>query len=391
MKRNPYLFYNNPAATACVGVNGGTNDNYIRTGYQEAVEGILERIKKTGYEDILIYPLIFSARHSIELGLKLILQGILIIHELKNAKYGKIFPYNAVMKKNHIHNIKRLNEQILAYITIDDRLVKHYQPVIEYLDDYDIDPEGDAFRYATSTGDVPHMESRNITHISIDVFAENFRHLSDMIDDFIYFISDIIEEYSLNTFTKKLSRAQIAEISQLIGNLQDWTTSKDEIKSKYSIGAKELSEAVNIIKSHREFSANIGMESRFPSLDDVALSAYKEYIDGIEKITCTRKGKAPIGIEYEETTYDEEIMNKIEKVFLNKISYEGIITIAALIEISKRSLYSEQFDSVYKELYETYDQDSSRILYKLGYGNLHNRLLDGLKRCGQVTCYNEIC
>ncbi|WP_041272688.1 hypothetical protein [Desulfitobacterium hafniense] len=390
MKKNPYEFHGKPYVTACVGINGGTNDDYIRTGFHESVRAIVERIKETKYEDVLVYPLIFCARHSVELGLKIILRRLLTIHAIKDKNDVRNELYDSVLKKAHTHNIQTLNEQILEYITVDERLEIEYQPIIEYLEDYNIDPEGDAFRYTTNASFTPHMESKNITHISLDVFTDNYYSLYEMLDNFSYFISDIIKEYKQGIFTKKLSRRKISEISLLIGDIKDWKTSKDMIKKKYNIGSKELTDAVNIIKSHREFSMNIGKEIKFHNISCAALEAYKEYQIDASKLMHNQKVKDPLGLEYEEIVQDEDELKKLEDNFLSIISYDDLIFFIACIEIIKTNLYSEQLDSKYEELFEAYHNCSESALYKLGGGRLHGYLIAGLKRCGQMTYCNKL-
>lgn len=390
MKKNPYEFHGKPDVTACVGINGGTNDNYIRTGFHEAVKGIVERIKEIKYEDVLVYPLIFCARHSIELGLKMILRDIIMIYAIKGEKVVRKVSIDSILKKAHTHDIRLLNEQILEYISVDERLEKRYQPIIEYLDDYNIDPEGDAFRYTTNISDIPHMESKNITHISLDVFTENYYSLYEMIDDFSQVVSSIIDEYKQGIFTKKLSRTQIDEISSLIGNINNWKTSKDEIKKKYNIGSKELTDAVNMIKSHREFSMNIGKEIKFHNISPEALDAYKQYYTDAVKLIHVKRVKGPLGIEYEENVQDEDEMKKLENKFLSIVTYDELIFFIACIEITKMYQYSEQLDSIYKELFDEYHHSSKSAFYKLGGGRLHSFLVGGLKRCGQMTYSNRI-
>lgn len=390
MKKNPYEFHGKPSVTACVGINGGTNDDYIRIGFHEAVRGIDERIKETKSTDVLVYPLIFCARHSVELGLKIILRRILTIHAIKDKINVRKELYDSILKKAHTHNIQLLNEQVLEYIAVDERLEKEYQSIIEYLEDYNIDQEGDAFRYTTNLSDTPHMESKNITHISLDVFTENYYILYEMIDNFSYILSDIIEEYRQGIFTEKLSRTQISEISLLIGDIKNWKTSKDEIKKKYNIGSKELTDAVNIIKSHREFSMNIGEEIKFHNVSCAALKAYKEYQIKSVNLIHIQKVKGPLGLEFEESVQDEGELKKLEDNFLSVVSYDELIFFISCIEIIKANLYSEQLGSTYDEFFEAYHNCSKSALYKLGGGRLHSHLIAGLKRCGQMTYLDKI-
>lgn len=68
----------------------------------------------------------------------------------------------------------------------------------------------------------------------------------------IYFLDNCIFEYSLGTFTKSLSRADIWDISKRLPVYEEWRTEKfkevkDEIKQEYHLGSKEFSDAVNLI------------------------------------------------------------------------------------------------------------------------------------------------
>ena len=63
--------YNNDKYIACVGENGGTDDESILDGFKTTAELIFDNIiEQHGTEDELIYPLVFSIRHCVELSLK---------------------------------------------------------------------------------------------------------------------------------------------------------------------------------------------------------------------------------------------------------------------------------------------------------------------------------
>lgn len=384
-KKNPFEFNGNPNTTACVGINGGTNDDFIRFGFHEAIPGIISRINKTGYSDILVYPLFFCARHSVELGLKIILRAILYIYMCKGEKIQKI---EAIIKRAHTHNIMLLTLEIEKYITIDERLYKYYHPIKEYLDDYAIDPEGDAFRYTFSTNNVPHMESKDIAHISLDIFAKNYFKIHKRIEYFIFVLQYFNDEYELGTFTKCLSREQIKEISLMIGDMNDWKTSKKDITCKYNISSNELTKAVNIIKKHRVFFINVGLENKFPSISNEALIAYKDYAEKMIKSERRVKQKAPLlgDMEIEDIEYNTDDYDRIQEEFLSKITYHEIAFLAACIEIGKRDEYfPEQLDSIHEGLLDAYHFDCNSIIHKLGFGQLNSHLIRGLIACGQTT------
>ena len=88
-----------------------------------------------------------------------------------------------------------------------------------------------------------------------------------------------MDEYSLGTFTKNLSRTDIWDISKRLPDYEEWKTEefreiKEEIKQEYRLGSKEFSEAVNLIKQNRLFSANIGCEKIFGTITEEELKEY---------------------------------------------------------------------------------------------------------------------
>ena len=67
---------------ACVGTNGIQDDHEYARGYAEVPEIILEHIINNNNLglDTLVYPLLFSARHSVELYLK---ESIRVLNEIR--------------------------------------------------------------------------------------------------------------------------------------------------------------------------------------------------------------------------------------------------------------------------------------------------------------------
>lgn len=72
---NPFEFHEEDGIIACVGDNGGTTDDDIRNGFKRTVEILIKSLKVSQeVEDLLVYPIVYNARHSIELSLKLLLR-----------------------------------------------------------------------------------------------------------------------------------------------------------------------------------------------------------------------------------------------------------------------------------------------------------------------------
>ena len=83
-------FHEEDTIIACVGDNGGTTDEDIRNGFKRTVELLTESLK-TGseVEDLLVYPIVYNARHSIELSLKIVIKMLWRIEEKKGICYSE--------------------------------------------------------------------------------------------------------------------------------------------------------------------------------------------------------------------------------------------------------------------------------------------------------------
>ena len=72
LSSNPFIFNESDRIIACVGENGGTDDEDILQGFKSTVLLIVNNIiNEHGTEDELIYPLVYSVRHCVELALKI--------------------------------------------------------------------------------------------------------------------------------------------------------------------------------------------------------------------------------------------------------------------------------------------------------------------------------
>ena len=201
-------------------------------------------------------------------------------------------------KKLHTHNIEELYKMACENKNIDRRIPAYFENIEDMIQFYYFDEEGDAFKYELNKDDQPHMIKNKISHISIELLETEFKEVMKKFDDLICFLESCVDEYSLGTFTKSLSRVDIWEISKKLPAYEEWSTEKfkevkEQIKQEYRLGSKELSDALNLIKEHRLFSTNIGCEKIFGTVTEDELKeyaslvkCYEEKDKSKEKIDC---------------------------------------------------------------------------------------------------------
>lgn len=81
------------------------------------------------------------------------------------------------------------------------------------------------------------------------------------------------------TFTKNLLREDIENVSRLLPKYEKWGEDqfikiREEVKRKYNISNREFSKVLDIIKEHRKFRINIGLDNTYREISDEEFEAY---------------------------------------------------------------------------------------------------------------------
>ena len=387
---NPFEFHEEDAIIACVGENGGTTDEDIRNGFKRTVELLAESLKDgREVEDLLVYPIVYNARHSIELSLKIVIKMLWEIEEKKGIKYSDEIIAER-KKKIHTHNIEELYKMACENKNIDRRIPAYFENIEDMIRFYYFDEEGDAFKYELNKENQPHMIKNKISHISIVLLETEFKEVMEKFDELIYFLRNCMDEYSLGTFTKNLSRTDIRDISKRLPDYEEWKTEefreiKEEIKQEYRLGSKEFSEAVNLIKQNRLFSANIGCEKIFGTITEEELKEYASLVKYYFEKNKSKEGNVTEWHKLDGVQQNAEILKK----YLSNSSIETLNTLLCFYDMSNSSLAVEKLEDVYDYIVGS-SFDEVYIIRKLKQKNACLRIINGMKKCGQVTYTKQL-
>lgn len=387
---NPFEFHEEDAIIACVGENGGTTDEDIRNGFKRTVELLTESLKDgQEVEDLLVYPIVYNARHSIELSLKIVIKMLWEIEGKKGIKYSDEIIAER-KKKIHTHNIEELYKMACENKNIDRRIPAYFENIEDMIRFYYFDEEGDAFKYELNKENQPHMIKNKISHISIVLLETEFKEVMEKFDELIYFLRNCMDEYSLGTFTKNLSRTDIWDISKRLPDYEEWRTEKfreikEEIKQEYRLGSKEFSEAVNLIKKNRFFSENIGCEKIFGTITQEELKEYASLVKYYFEKNKFKEGNVTEWYKLDGVQQNAEILKK----YLSNSSMETLNTLLCFYDMSNNSLAVEKLEDVYEYIVGS-SFDEMYIIRKLKQKNACLRIINGMKKCGQVTYAKQL-
>lgn len=387
---NPFEFHEEDAIIACVGENGGTTDEDIRNGFKRTVELLTESLKDgQEVEDLLVYPIVYNARHSIELSLKIVIKMLWEIEGKKGIKYSDEIIAER-KKKIHTHNIEELYKMACENKNIDRRIPAYFENIEDMIRFYYFDEEGDAFKYELNKENQPHMIKNKISHISIVLLETEFKEVMEKFDELICFLRNCMDEYSLGTFTKNLSRTDIWDISKRLPDYEEWRTEKfreikEEIKQEYHLGSKEFSEAVNLIKKNRFFSENIGCEKIFGTITQEKLKEYASLVKYYFEKNKFKEGNVTEWYKLDGVQQNAEILKK----YLSNSSMETLNTLLCFYDMSNSSLAVEKLEDVYEYIVGS-SFDEMYIIRKLKQKNACLRIINGMKKCGQVTYAKQL-
>lgn len=367
---------------ACVGNNGWVDHSTYSDGFDEAVTSLCQTVFNGGTADTLIYPIVFCARHRIELFIK---SQLWIVGHIRA---GISIPDERIIKT---HNLQALWDLFVEMTKECDRryadLVNKCTPTV--MDFFAVDPAGETFRYPYSQDGVKHLTEQSI--IGLQRFAQAYAVLTETMEDIEILSGLLYSEYSAGTYTKNLSRSDIEDIAKCLPNRDTWADPagtfdfvRTSLLSKYKIGSREYSEALNLIQNHREFSSHVGLKNSVQHCNPSRLfetfklrSALSQHSNSIQNALNPQYVK-----------HRANFANYLN----NEISNEELATLLALHELgSSHGSYSELYDSLYaKNLTDVQHNKPENIAYIIGKGMLEERAKFALRKMGQTQILAEL-
>jgi hypothetical protein len=274
---------------ACLG-RQGEEENYL-DGYIEAAIELADAIinkKLFGQRDTLVLPVLYNARHGIELALKfttdrLVAAGVIICNDYKRD-----------------HNIRAYWERLHVSTVGDEKLSQTIAALKPFVDSLSrIDSDGQELRYHLNRDN--DLSLANYSLANLLLIQTSLRKLKELINDLKYRTIKLVDERATGSYTKHCSRMDLLMIAQLMPSRRLWSTEafdeqKKLVRERYGLGNRQFSIALDAIQKNREMRSIVGMESDLLYLTDDEVIRIIEQWRHIHP--ALQKEEANLGLDY---------------------------------------------------------------------------------------------
>jgi hypothetical protein len=245
---------------ACIG-RQGNEENYIDgyiEGARELAGSVIEK-KMYSKRDTLVLPILYNARHAVELVQKFAISRLFAVSVLKHSapKNHDILSHWRLLSDANLGD-----EELRGCITALDPFVKSLARV---------DDDGQALRYHLNREEETSLATYSLANL--EIIRDGLAALSKQILGLKHRTLDYIDERRTGSYTSRLSRRDLLCIAKTMPPLIHWKDDifderKQIIQTRFGLSNTEFSKALNVIKINREMKALVGGETSLNFLPD---------------------------------------------------------------------------------------------------------------------------
>jgi len=333
---------------ACIG-RQGHEENYI-DGYIEAAIELADAIfekKVFSKRDTLVLPILYNARHAIELALKFATERLIEAGVIKDDGHRLS------------HNIKAYWDHLSKSAIGDEKLLQTIAALKPYIDSLSrIDSDGQELRYHRNRDNKPSLAKYATANLRL--IRASLQQLEKLLSALKHRTVDFIDERATGTFTNRCSRTDLLEIARLMPRRDSWNSQtfddqKSFVKVRYGLSNKQFSVALDRLQASRELRSVLGMETSLKHLtDDDIVFAVEQWL---RLHPMPEQKHAGVGLRLSDTKWFEGMKEEEAKRQEVAEAIETRLSSQALAEL-EAMFYGER-DRIFAEFHEA---ETVRIL-----------------------------
>lgn len=374
---------------ACIGKQGD-EINYVE-GYLQAAQLLVDTLLEKemfGSRDTLAMPILFNARHGLELGLKYVLRELCALG-MARVREG---PVNHDLHAYWVH----LSEQRIGDRACREQL-KELKPFVESFMKQDID--GQELRYFENRDGKQSLGEQAV--VNLPLIQAAVRELRDIFARLMERVARLAQEHVSGTRTAECSRTDLIAIAKIVGPKPSWTEDaflerKADAMARFGLSSKSFSKALNAIKASRELKNLIGVESDLLHLSQAKIvEIVALWLDA----NPPRPANIPprvvnaASISFDEVMRYGDKMSALNKAAMKQLTVEEFADLQTIFYMGRDRRFGEEYPRLLETTLATHRLAKERYSlfhHILSKKNFIDGLAAGLQRVGQPALGDRV-
>jgi hypothetical protein len=331
--------------------------------------------------DTLVLPILYNARHAIELALKF------ATRRLEAA--GLLQPAGSPN-----HDIKAYWERLDAASLGDEKLQQLIRALKPFIDSLSrIDSDGQELRYHVKRDGDPSLEDHSLANL--EVIRASLSELSEILSVLRDRTLSFLHERETGTFTSRCSRRDLLTIAQLVPRRESWTDplfdeQKARIKARFNLSNREFSDALNVIQTNREMKAILGMETDLVHISDdevVWLADQWRLLhpqrDDDNGLMIVSGNSFTLDTMLKEAALEKEVISEVEQ----RLAGDKLAEIEAMFYVGRDRVFPEYYQrriETAQKVQAAVGDPIARIVYLIDKTNFLRSLQEACRKLGRL-------
>lgn len=369
---------------ACVGVQG-SEINYV-DGYLEAARLLADTLidrELLGSLDTLALPILYNARHGLELALK--------YATVRLERLGLV-PRRQATADHHIFSYWRS----LADAVVADEgtrvAVAELEPFVRSL--ARIDEDGQQLRFHETIDGRRSLDG--IPVVNVRLIRRSVQRMSVAIAGLTSRIGILEEEHHTKTRTTRCSRSDLAEVASMVGPHAAWREAdferrKAAVMARFNLTRRAFSNAIDAIRGSRDLAGRVGLETalsfvRDEQLLELAARWLVAFPPPTEDFEPTIINAADIDLEDVERHFRE--VNAVVAETEASFTLEEFADVEVVFYIGRNLQFGEDYSADLERTIAEHRREvrrATKLRHVLSKLNFLEGLIEGLRRVGRPT------
>lgn len=374
---------------ACIGKQG-EEINYVE-GYLQAAQLLVDTLLEKemfGSRDTLVMPILFNARHGLELALKHVLRELGALG-MARTREG---PVDHDLHAYWVHLIgQRIGDRACR------EQLAELKPFVESFMKKDID--GQELRYFENRDGKQSLEDQAV--VNLPLIQAGVRELRDILDRLMERVARLGQEHVSGTKTAECSRMDLIAIARIVGAKSSWTEDaflerKADVMAQFGLSSKSFSKALDAIKESRELKNLIGVESELVHLSEAKIvDIVGLWLDA----NPPKRAKTPsrvidvASISFDDVMRYGDTMGALNNAAMKQLTVEEFADLQTIFYIGRDGRFGEEYPRLLEKTLAAHRLEKERYSlfhHILSKKNFIDGLAAGLQRVGQPALGDKV-